>query len=210
MFTQIKETVIPKDNSNSVNYSLKLYVSTDQLNDIEIKNDQGDAIYINPSQVQQIFELLLQNGFVTIPEKVNTNPDSDLVKHKVLTLVTLPPQTKSLFLTLEHEVYTSTNLGHDIPKIIKHVEYMVNVHSCPSNWLQDTACVSFNGDGDPHGLFRHVRTVLESDAIAIEEIVRKEAGMENRDCSYPELDQTIAERIFPEIKQIILEENKNE
>lgn len=38
-------------------------------------------------------------------------------------------------------------------------QFFFESHSCPTNWLRDCVAVIEDGDPDPHGLLKHLRTV---------------------------------------------------
>jgi hypothetical protein len=42
-------------------------------------------------------------------------------------------------------------------------QYFFEEHSCPTNWLRNCEVVICDGDQDPHGFLKHVRSVEVSD-----------------------------------------------
>ena len=47
----------------------------------------------------------------------------------------------------------------DVKEQQKHARYFYEEHSCPTNWIDQTAAVIHNGDADPHGFLEFVRIV---------------------------------------------------
>lgn len=78
------------------------------------------------------------------------------VQQKTKVVLVLPPQKSEVRLTLNG--FSIIQRGEDIDGD----EYLYNEHTCPTNWLRDVVTVSFEGNDDPHGLFRWESTVKTS------------------------------------------------
>lgn len=50
------------------------------------------------------------------------------------------------------------HLWEDPEKVNEHHRYFYEEHTCPTNWLRDCVMVAVEGDTDPHGLWRFVRS----------------------------------------------------
>lgn len=76
-----------------------------------------------------------------------------------IVVLELPPQTKPITILLkEHHVRFHENDDEDR----EGLRYYYDEHTCPTNWMRVGAVV-FDGDGDPHGLFRFVRVIDDAE-----------------------------------------------
>lgn len=66
-------------------------------------------------------------------------------------LLELPPQKESIFFEVEGMRFEA-DIDED------HDRYYYEEHTCPTNWFRKVLEVSIGKDGDPHGLWKHVRT----------------------------------------------------
>lgn len=69
-------------------------------------------------------------------------------------LMELPPQEKSIFLVVK----TNCHLDDETPSGYPNSDYHYNEGTCPTNWIREVKEIHYDGDDDPHGLFRYVRT----------------------------------------------------
>lgn len=118
------------------------------------------------------------SGTVNAPRDVTLVKEDRPPKTRLLTLMKFPGKKGDVFFVLNHFDY-----GHGDPndELQSHNQYFFEEHSCPTNWLRDTAVVVQNGDQDPHGFLEHVRTVR----------VEK---------YFDENDYELVEKTFPEVK----------
>jgi ribosomal protein L37AE/L43A len=120
------------------------------------------------------------SGTVNAPSDVTLVKEDKPPKKRLLTLLKFPGKDGDVFFIQNHFDY-----GHSDPydELQSHNQYFFEEHSCPTNWLRNTAVVVQNGDHDPHGFLEYVRTVrVEKD--------------------FDEDDYELVEKTFPEVKHV--------
>jgi ribosomal protein L37AE/L43A len=74
--------------------------------------------------------------------------------NKTLDLLVLEPQDKPIYFVLTGRHYqTIPDDAYD------GVQYFYEEHSCPTNWIGNTVMISVDGNTDPHGFLRYVRSM---------------------------------------------------
>lgn len=64
---------------------------------------------------------------------------------------TVPP------ITLKLNTWKYGHSQNDTPEeFFRHSEYYYNEHTCPTNWTREIKQIIFEGDKDPHGVFKFV------------------------------------------------------
>ena len=74
---------------------------------------------------------------------------------KTLDLLVLEPQEEPVYFVMKgfHSQGSSEEDEQDSTR------FFYEEHSCPTNWIRDTAMISVGGDVDPHGFLKFVRSV---------------------------------------------------
>lgn len=98
-----------------------------------------------------------------------TEDGADVTESKdriVKTLVLLKlaePTKKPIHIVVEGRMFVP--VGKEVSEVIDDQQsrdkYYFNEHTCPTNYLD--ARIAVNGDTDPHGVFKHVQTVIKPD-----------------------------------------------
>jgi hypothetical protein len=73
---------------------------------------------------------------------------------KTLDLLILEPHEKPIYFVMAGKRYREKPDDEDDGK-----RYFYEEHSCPTNWIGDTVMISVDGDTDPHGLLKFVRSI---------------------------------------------------
>lgn len=102
---------------------------------------------------------------------VNVSESKDRIV-KTLVLLKLAERTKKpIHIVVEGRMFVP--VGKEAYEVISEQQgrdkYYYNEHTCPVNYLD--AHIAVNGDTDPHGVFKHVQTVIKPDADANGRIV---------------------------------------
>jgi len=90
---------------------------------------------------------------------------------KTFDLLVLDPQLKPVYFVMSGKAYM------DIDEDQRR--YYYEEHSCPTNWIGDAEMIAIDGNTDPHGILRYIRSV-------------------NRTCHYSDAENVILDE-FPEI-----------
>lgn len=111
---------------------------------------------------------------------------------KISGLMLVKHHTEELYMVVEQTFYEDRRTG----EFNLDLEYFIDEHTCPTNWFK-VLMVAENGDVDPHGVFRWVRSVTFNE-------VKEKFGYE-RDFLRGEGDDPNAQeealvKIFPEIE----------
>lgn len=172
----------------------------------ECSNDTGASIehLINPQKDTKFGPWYCDEcgtsfeGLVDMSGQVFVKPNPNNKAHEAMTLVSLPPQTEPFYFLLKRKVWTRQNEEVDLD-----LDYYINEHSCPTNWLRDIEVVMFDGDADPHGVIRHVRTIEMKDFNEVVRQVKVEENLigpdQEDDGDFSNLEHQVMEKAFPEI-----------
>lgn len=88
------------------------------------------------------------NGAATEVQKVSSRFS------KTLDLLMLEPHDKPIYFVLTGKCYHANPSDEEDEK-----RYFYEEHSCPTNWIGDTVMISVDGDTDPHGFLKFVRSI---------------------------------------------------
>lgn len=96
-------------------------------------------------------------------EGVNVAQAKDNIVKTLVLLQLNQPTEKPIHIVVEGMMFVP--IGKDIHEAITEQQdkdkYYYNRHTCPSNYLH--VRIAENGDTDPHGVFKHVQTVIKPD-----------------------------------------------
>jgi len=123
---------------------------------------------------------------------------------KLEVLLVLPPQDKPLYVVVEGMDFVKKGEAMDLDK-----SYFYNEHSCPTNWLKADR-IYFDGDADPHGLFRFVRAIPTRQAEEIDQGIHVKNGYKpDSGASDTSTEQEVIETLFPEVKEGFIPSDDN-
>lgn len=99
------------------------------------------------------------SGSVLSPGDVSLRKvESDLALARSMILLKLDAKDGTVFFVIDRD--RLFDVPDDSYEIIQSSQrYFFEEHSCPTNWLRDCAAVIYNGDPDPHGFLKFVRSV---------------------------------------------------
>jgi len=171
----------------------------------ECSNDTGSSIehLINPNRDTTFGPWYCDecgSSFIGLVDKsgqvfLELNPNDK--QHEAMTLVSLPPQTEPFYFLLKRKVWTRDG------KVDLDLDYYINEHSCPTNWLRDIEVVMINDDSDPHGVIRHVRTMEMKDFNEAVRQVKIEGSIiganHEDDGDFSNLEYEVMRKAFPEV-----------
>lgn len=121
---------------------------------------------------------------------------------KLEVLLVLPPQDKPLYVVVEGMDFVKNGDPIDLDK-----SFHFDENSCPTNWLKVDR-IYFDGDADPHGLFRFVRAIPAKQAQEIDDNIHSKNGYESGSgASDTSTGQEVIEVLFPEVKEGFIPEN---
>lgn len=90
------------------------------------------------------------NGVDTVLKKC------DKWKSDTLDLLGIPPHDKTIYFVLRGDAYHKGEAREDD---WDGKQFFYEEHSCPTNWIRNTAMISADGDTDPHGFMKFIRSV---------------------------------------------------
>ena len=91
---------------------------------------------------------------------------------KTLDLLVLEPHDMPIYFVMAGKTY---HAKPDVDDDYDGKQYFYEEHSCPTNWIGKTVMISSDGDTDPHGLLKFIRSIprpsMSDNPYAVDEVI---------------------------------------
>lgn len=161
----------------------------------EFKKNQSKPV--SERQVWQCDECLaklmfnFESNVIQVLEDNHPNSSS-----RTLTLLKLDPSHEPVYIIVKGNGF------HDKDGNFKNQqEYYYEQHTCPTNYLQDIFKIYEGTDGDPHGLFKFVKSIQLTEALKQLDLTRSE--LEDIDDHHHHLIGSLFPEIIPDYQPAI-------